>query len=132
MDAADVTHIRQATPQDVAHIVSMLPRYAALYLDHEIDLEDCRALIAALVRNEHVTVSEGGFFAATVQSDPTNRRRRIASEVFWFAEDGTGARHLRRFFNIPADEHRIGVIPGTEAHAFAERRLRPVEAIYRR
>lgn len=98
----------KASSRDIPHITEMAARF------HEAAEASwpwsANAFVGAMipiVRNGHVTVSDGGFMAGVMQPHILNPHWVVAHELLWWAEDGTGPAHYRAFREWASDANEI-------------------------
>lgn len=95
--------------------------HAAAGISGEFNAEDFAATVAAIDAAGGLFTSEAGMIGGLVAPAFYNSSHLIAYELFWWAEDGTGIRLLRKFERWAAasgaNEIRISTLaslPGAE------------------
>ena len=109
--------IRPATGSDVLSIVDMIERLrAAVDGPIPVDRAHAAAVVASLIADPDalVLVSDKGFIAGRLTPTIINPAR-IASELGWWAADGSGLRLLRAFERWAAERGALLVQLSTGA-----------------
>lgn len=132
--------IRQATAEDIPHIVAMARKFNEASDEPRIVEEDAAAFIGFHIDNpdSFVAVSARGFIIGVVGGAPWNQSARTAHEVFWWSEGRDGIALLNAFEQWAASmgcEVSEASHPSSEAavgHLLERRGYRPQTNVYRK
>lgn len=85
--------VRQATPDDVPHLVALVARFHAeprWPAPLSFNPEDFAAICRELLEHGAIFCSDGGLLGLMVSPSIYNRADRVCSELFFWAPDGRG------------------------------------------
>lgn len=91
--------MKHATSRDIPAVLAMMRRFHEREaLPYDFDAGAAEDTLQNLVDGTGcLLVTPGGFMAGVLFTAPTNSDWLIAAELFWYAEDGSGARLMAWF-----------------------------------
>ena len=132
-----MVEVRRATPEDFAHIMSMVRAFNAKYFRIPLNEGKTHAVLDRVIAEGVIFVSDTGFIAGMV-ADDLFRDWTLLQEFGWYAEDKSGFVLLDTFIqaghDLGVNEIRVATLstsPPVAGRILLSRGFAPLEQSYR-